>query len=210
MCKHNSVSWPAQMRADELALFTTEPANDVSGAYTQADYNSTDGIQSDVFGPPFWMVIHMLSFNYPVHPTPEQKACYRTWLEATGKVLPCRYCRDNFPTNYETASKNYSDPYASRDSFSRFCYDLHDEVNRCLGKQTPMSFVDLRDLYENFRARCTQKAHTGHHANAQELGCVVPSHSVEKGKCILAVVPRGTDAATFSVAKVCRDAACSK
>ena len=41
----------------------------------------------------------------------------------------------------------------SREEFSLFCYRLHDEVNKMLGKTSP-PFEEIRDKYEMLRAKC--------------------------------------------------------
>ncbi len=171
--------------------------------FTEEDYMSNDGMQTAIFGPLFWGAIHMVSFNYPVHPTDEQKKAYHDWLMATGNVLPCRYCRDNFKENVRCASM--SDDYESRDTFSRFCYRLHQKVNEMLKKKTNPSFEEVRDMYEGFRSRCLtseQKASLEH--ENKELGCVIPKHDGTKGKCVIAVVPRDTITETFRVDEKCR------
>lgn len=41
--------------------------------FTEEDYKSGDGMQTAIFGPVFWTAIHLVSFNYPLNPTNEQK-----------------------------------------------------------------------------------------------------------------------------------------
>ena len=172
--------------------------------FEKEDYDSNDGMQTAIFGPLFWSAIHMVSFNYPVNPTCEQKEAYRNWLISTGKVLPCRYCRDNFITNYENASCG-GDDYASRDSFSRFCFRLHQEVNRMLKKDSHVTFEEVRDIYEGFRSRClSERQKQQLQKENKELGCIIPMHGGTKGKCVISVVPREAPIETFSVAEKCR------
>jgi hypothetical protein len=44
---------------------------------------------------------------------------------------------------------------ASRDSFSRYVYKLHELVNKMLKKKSGLSYCDVRERYEHFRSRCT-------------------------------------------------------
>ena len=171
--------------------------------FTDNDYASNDGIQTAIFGPIFWAAIHMISFNYPTAPSNAQKHEYRNWLLATGQILPCKYCRDNFQTNIQRASQKGD--FESRDAFSRLCYRLHDEVNKTLGKESPASYAEVRDMYEGFRSRClTEQQKRELQAAQQELGCVAAMHEGTKGKCVISVVPRNTPAETFSVSESCR------
>ncbi len=41
--------------------------------YSNKDFKSTDGMLTTVWGPPAWHFLHTISFNYPEHPTKQQK-----------------------------------------------------------------------------------------------------------------------------------------
>lgn len=190
--------WSSEAAVRQLGVYRGKRST-----FTDDDYMSNDGMQTAIFGPLFWSAIHMVSFNYPVHPTDEQKTAYREWLMATGNVLPCRYCRENFEENVRHVST--PNDYDSRDTFSRFCYRLHKKVNDMLKKETTCSFEDVRDMYEGFRSRClTSEQKTQLEKEKKELGCVVPKHDGTKGKCVIAVVPRDTVIDTFRVDENCR------
>ena len=42
----------------------------------------------------------------------------------------------------------------NRTNFSKYVYRLHEIINTMLGKKSNLSYCDVRNLYENFRARC--------------------------------------------------------
>ena len=44
----------------------------------------------------------------------------------------------------------------NRNNFSRYVYNLHEKVNKLLGKKSGLSYCDVRERYEHFRARCTE------------------------------------------------------
>ena len=44
--------------------------------------------------------------------------------------------------------------FKNRESLSRWVYELHEVVNKMLGKKSGLSYDDVRERYENFRARC--------------------------------------------------------
>jgi hypothetical protein len=160
-------------------------------------------MQSAIFGPPFWMTIHLISFNYPVEPTEAQKKDYSDWLRLSGKVLPCRYCRENVAANVEAAGFDWG-CMASRDTFARFCYKLHDNVNRMLNKSSP-PFEEIRSKYESFRARCLTAREAGQlHAEEKELGCLRPTHDGEKGKCHISIVPHSSSEPSFKIDDKCQ------
>lgn len=190
--------WPAELKLQKYACQSTQ-------VYSDNDYMSGDGIQTAIFGPVFWAAIHMVSFNYPPHPSTQQKQQYENWLRATGNILPCKYCRDNFESNLQAACIS-KEVFHSRDSFSRFCYRLHSEVNRMLGKPTNVTFEQVRAMYEGFRSRCLTEAQKAQLANNNhELGCVFPAHKGTKGKCVISVIPANSPPAdSFQVSDACR------
>ena len=44
--------------------------------YSKKEYNSGDGMLTSVWGPSMWHYLHTMSFNYPVHPTTQEKKDY--------------------------------------------------------------------------------------------------------------------------------------
>lgn len=157
-------------------------------AGTDDAFGSRDGMQSAIFGPVFWMSIHLTSFNYPVRPTEEDKQNYSTWLWSIGKVLPCRYCRENFAKNMKSAGWAPS-VMESRHTFSRFCYELHCAVNVMLGKPSP-PFERVREQYKMFRAKClTNEQKRQLQREQKELGCIRPMHNGKRGQCVINIVP---------------------
>jgi hypothetical protein len=124
--------------------------------FKKKDYYSGDGMLTTVWGPSMWHYLHTMSFNYPVEPTPEDKKHYRDFMLNLQYVLPCKYCRQNLTNNYKIYPLNAS-TMASRDSFSRYVYKLHELVNKLLKKKSGLSYCDVRERYEHFRSRCTDE-----------------------------------------------------
>jgi MoxR-like ATPase len=46
---------------------------------------------------------------------------------------------------------------ASRETFSRYVYELHETVNKMLHKKSKLTYCDVRERYEHFRSRCTEE-----------------------------------------------------
>ena len=67
--------------------------------YNKKDYNSGDGMLTSVWGPSLWHYLHVMSFNYPVEPTKQQKQKYKQLLLNLQYTLPCKYCRINYKSN---------------------------------------------------------------------------------------------------------------
>jgi hypothetical protein len=179
-------------------------------AFTKKDFHSGDGMLTTVWGPSMWHFLHTMSFNYPVKPTDEQKRHYMDFILNLRNVLPCKYCRMNLTNNLATRPLKMCH-MESRDTFSRFVYDLHETVNKLLGKNSGLSYCDVRERYEHFRSRCTQDApkvfnfrefYRGKNKDMKEKGCTEPLYG-KKAKCVISIVPQEVKVPTFSVDDQC-------
>jgi hypothetical protein len=159
------------------------------------------------WGPAIWHYLHMMSFNYPVKPTLEDKKHYREFILNLQYVLPCKYCRINLKNNFKQKPIQMCD-MASRETFSRYVYELHELVNKMLKKKSNLSYCDVRERYEHFRSRCTQEKprvftfkKTSTTSN-KEKGCTEPLYG-KKSKCVINIVPQEDRRATFQMDKKC-------
>ena len=116
--------------------------------FTKNDYKSGDGMLVSVWGPAMWHYLHTMSFNYPVKPTIEDKKHYRDFVINLQYVLPCKYCRTNLTNNFKKKPLQMCH-MASRDTFSRYVYELHETINKMLHKKSNLSFCDVRERYEH-------------------------------------------------------------
>ena len=180
--------------------------------FNAADYNSGDGMVTSVWGPAKWHTLHTESFNYPVSPSKQQMKDYRNALLLLRSTLPCGKCRTNLTKNFEKLPPDWKH-FKSRDTYSRYIYNLHELVNKMLHKRSTLSFEDVRERYENFRSRCTLDSATAkqltHHDSTcmktcycktrkhnsqkskkrpKENGCTEALYG-KKSKCIIKIVP---------------------
>ena len=125
-------------------------------SYTRKNYNSGDGMLTSVWGPSLWHYLHVMSFNYPMKPTKQEKKHYKNFILNLRHVMPCKYCRINLRKNLKAHPLRQCD-LKNRDTFSKWVYGLHEHVNKMLGKKSGLTFCEVRDRYENFRSRCTEK-----------------------------------------------------
>ena len=174
--------------------------------YTKKDYESGDGMLTSVWGPSMWHYLHTMSFNYPIYPTKQQKYHYKSFMKKLVHVLPCKYCRINLRTNYKNLPIRECD-MKNRHTFSKYVYRLHELVNKRLKKKSGLTYCQVRDRYENFRARCTQKKPllfkvNKHNKSSKERGCTEPLHG-KKARCIIKIVPQESKCKTFQVNKQC-------
>jgi len=175
--------------------------------YNNDHYNSNDGMLTSVWGPGMWHYLHTMSFNYPVNPTCEDKEHYRDFVLSLRYVLPCGKCRKNLCKNFKKLPLKMEN-MKSRDTFSRYIYNLHELINKMLNKKSGLTYQEVRERYEHFRARCaksvkdmkkmrkTIKVKTG------EKGCTEPLYG-EKSKCILRIVPHDEKVKTLEIDDKC-------
>ena len=197
--------WPSLKSLKNLQrITTTKEKNDL-----KENYESSSGMQTNIWGPAMWMTIHVVSFNYPVKPTKNQMNDYAIWLTSIRNILPCKYCRENFKENMTTSGWSWSNPsdnekiLESRYMFSHFCWRLHNNVNLMLGKTSP-PFKEVRNRFESMRASClSEKEKIELKEQSKELGCIRPLHNGERGKCVISIVPVKEDVASFTIHQKC-------
>ena len=175
--------------------------------FTKKDYNSGDGMLTMSWGPAMWHYLHMMSFNYPVNPTPENKKQYRDFIVSLKYVLPCKYCRMNLANNFKKKPLLMCH-MANRETFSRYVYELHELVNKMLHKKSNLTYCDVRERYEHFRSRCTDekprvfKFKRSSTRKKKEKGCTEPLYG-KKSRCVINIVPQEDKSATFKMDKKC-------
>jgi len=160
------------------------------------DTKSGDGMLTTVWGPSLWHYLHTMSFNYPVQPTAEQKKQYREFILSLVHVLPCKYCRMNLVKNFKALPLKHAD-MESRDTFSRYVYKLHELINTMLGKKSGLTYCDVRERYEHFRARCTLND-----PPKTEKGCTVPLVG-KKSKGVIRIVPQDEPCESLQIDAQC-------
>jgi len=173
--------------------------------YTKDEYKSGDGMLTTVWGPPMWHYLHTMSFNYPVEPTEEDKNNYRNFVISLQNVLPCKYCRMNLKTNLKQLPLTM-ESMKNRESFSRYVYNLHELVNKMLKKKSNLTYCEVRERYEHFRARCTDEKPKLFKfkkiEKPMEKGCTEPLYG-KKSKCILKIIPQDEKENTFQMDEKC-------
>ena len=172
--------------------------------FKKGDFKSADGMLTSVWGPSMWHYLHTMSFGYPVKPTKEQKIHYRNFVLNLQNVLPCKYCRINLTNNFKAHPLKMCH-MASRDKFSRYIYKLHEIVNKMLGKKSGLSYCDVRERYEHFRARCTEekpKYFKFRKTTKREKGCTEPLYG-KKAKCVIKIVPYDEKCKTLEIDQKC-------
>ena len=176
--------------------------------FKKGDFYSGDGFLTSVWGPAQWHMLHTISFNYPVKPTLEEKKQYRNYVISLQNILPCGACRKNLKMNFKHLPLLMKH-MESRDSFSRYIYNLHELVNKMLKKTSNLTYCDVRERYEHFRARCVDEkpkvfkySEIKTRKNRREKGCTEPLYG-KKARCILNIVPQDEKGQSIQIDKKC-------
>ena len=124
--------------------------------------------------------------------------------------MPCGKCRKNLRKNFKRLPLTISQ-MQSRETFSTYIYDLHELINTMLGKKSGLSYDDVRERYEHFRARCAlpitemlkqSTCKTRKSGKKIEKGCTEPLYG-EKSKCVLKIIPNDEKCDTFQIDTRC-------
>lgn len=183
--------------------------NKTKKVYTKKDFKSGDGMLTTVWGPSLWHTLHTISFNYPVKPTQQEKKNYKRFVIDLKFVLPCKYCRMNFKKNLKELPLTQK-ALKNRNNFSRWMFNMHEHINKMLGKKSGLKYCDVRERYEHFRSRCTQDKDIvkviqiipKNKTRKKEKGCVEPLFG-KKSKCVIKIVPKESKMPSFQVDKKC-------
>ena len=98
-----------------------------------------------VWGPKLWFVIHTMALNYPDNPTYDDKRNYETFFNSLKFVIPCDKCRVHYT---ERINKNpIINHLENSDSLFRYTIELHNDVNKSLGKRTYI-YDEVIEIYK--------------------------------------------------------------
>jgi hypothetical protein len=132
-----------------------------------SDYRN-NGLITKIWGSPGWTFNHSVTFGYPLEPTNEQKMKYRNYFTSLGDVLPCRFCRESYQKFITTGDTALTDDVlTNRTTLTKWFWRVHEAVNKKLEMDYGVTYDDLVNRYESFRAKCGKPSKTAN-------GCVAP------------------------------------
>lgn len=106
-----------------------------------------------VWGTDLWASMHRISLAYPLaRPTAAQRNAAQKFFASIAELLPCIGCRTHYASHFQKTFQ--SSTTDSRAALARWVYDLHEAVNKRLGKPTgAVKFEDLPKLYNAYPNR---------------------------------------------------------
>lgn len=142
----------------QLSLLTSRvihpsPASEnplLSLSYSSKPQPSTDAsikgtasqpVTKEVLGSATWTFLHTLAAQYPERPTRQQKKDVKELMAILSRMYPCKECADHF----KEVLRAYPVQTGSQHEFSQWLCQVHNVVNRSLGKPIfPCERVDGR------------------------------------------------------------------
>ena len=85
-----------------------------------------------VWGPFFWMTIHITALGYPVQPSYTDKKAAKDFFESLATLLPCPTCREHYKQH--VAANPLTPHLDKREDLFKWTVALHNQVNKMLGK----------------------------------------------------------------------------
>ena len=85
------------------------------------------------WGPSGWKLLHLITYNYPINPTYQEKQDYGLFFNSLKYILPCKYCRNSLNKFYKQLP--IEEHLASKETLTLWLYKIHNKVNNKLRKQ---------------------------------------------------------------------------
>jgi len=142
------VGWSANIISDRIYVSTTTPRKESSfvAACTHTSYTmSTDQQQRPnlEWFKHYWYVFHMAAIMAPAEPSDEDREYYRVFYNVFGHSIPCETeCQ---PDYFRIIHSVFPFRYGNADELWMWSVDVHNEVNRKLGKR-PVSYDFARQM----------------------------------------------------------------
>jgi hypothetical protein len=117
-----------------------------------------------IWGPQFWYIMHVVSFEYPENPSEYDKRAYYMFYQSIGDILPCDDCKKHYKHFFNIFPiQTHLD---SRSNLIKWVVQIHNFVNeqtnkqvltlsevlsiyKTLSPQSPFKRVDMQSLLED-------------------------------------------------------------
>ena len=97
-----------------------------------------------------WTFLHSMSVYFPETPSQKQQQDMQQFMNLFSEFYPCKPCAENLKDHIA----HHPPETKSREEFSRWMCELHNEVNERLGKP----YFDCSKVMERWRSGCGEKS----------------------------------------------------
>lgn len=87
----------------------------------------------NVWGNHAWIFLHMITFNYPENPTPQDKKNMHSFFMNLSNVLPCSSCSLNLKKHMLLKPLD-DNSLSSKENLIKWLFDIHNMVNASINK----------------------------------------------------------------------------
>lgn len=116
-----------------------------------------NGLITKIWGPHAWMTLHSIAYCYPLHPTEKDRNTYYNFFHSVGDVLPCFFCRKSYKEFIQSGNTKLDhNVLQDRETLTKWLYYVHEAVNKKLGIDYGVSYEDVSNRYNSYRAVCTE------------------------------------------------------
>jgi Erv1 / Alr family/Mimivirus sulfhydryl oxidase R596-like, C-terminal domain len=127
---------------------------DIENFFIEYIIMESEGLYTQVWGPAFWQTLHNITFNYPYNPTEDDKDKYYNFFTSIAHVLPCSSCRKNYSNHIkEGSTKLTHEAFESRDSLTKWLYNLHKKVSTVLGFNDGITYEMMCKKHNSYIAK---------------------------------------------------------
>lgn len=111
-------------------------------------------MNAEIWGPPFWFILHSISFSYPHFPSNSIKKKYYDFIKNLPQFIPDQKIGNQFN---DFLDKYPVTPYLdNRDAFIKWMHFIHNRINEYLNKDI-LSYYDFIKKYEKIYEENTLK-----------------------------------------------------
>ena len=110
-------------------------------------------MNSNIWGPGAWTLLHSITFNYPKTPSQQNKNEYADFFYALANVLPCSVCQNHFRKNLNDLPIKLH--LQSRNDLVKWLFEIHNLVNIQINKKT-ITFKKFQNVYKNLYNKSTE------------------------------------------------------
>jgi hypothetical protein len=102
---------------------------------------------SNIWGPKYWKLFHIVSSYYPVHPDNIDKKMGMLFIRTIAEIIPCHKCATHYRDKMQKIKiKNH---VQSREEYMKWFVKIHNATNLSL-KKKKVSVKDAFDKIHNF------------------------------------------------------------
>lgn len=105
--------------------------------------NVKSPMSREVWGPKAWDFLHTVTFGFPDNPTEKEKQDALNFFNSLPTMLPCKICSEHCRNNIRKIPPNVN----SKKDLSMWLVNLHNEVNKQLGKGKIYTYSEISKKY---------------------------------------------------------------